>query len=193
MRQQDLAPCSLRHKQRGSALVVVLLLLLVTMLMATASLRLANAEERMAANQRDRQLAFQVAEAALRDAELTISAATAEPFRPLRPTLFTAACTNGLCRSAPDAPVWTSFSAADWSSAKTWAYGSATGTPVPAGVQAAPRFAIEYQGTLQPVEPGKPCVAIFLITARATGATAASEVILQTVYRHRAGDCYAGV
>jgi type IV pilus assembly protein PilX len=104
--------------RRGGALIVVLLLL-VTMLIATTSLRTANVEERMAANQRDRQAAFQAAEAALRDGEQTI-ATSAAPFRPLRPGQFTAACTNGLCRSSPDAPVWAGLSTADWAGSKAW-------------------------------------------------------------------------
>jgi type IV pilus assembly protein PilX len=178
--------------QRGSALIVVLLLLLVTMLMAVASLRTANVEERMAGNQRDRQVAFQAAEAALRDGEQTIATGAA-PFKPLRPGQFTAACPSGLCRSAPGAPLWTAFSSSDWTSSKTFAYGSATSATALAGVTATPRFVIEYQGTLQPIEPGKPCVAMFLVTARATGASAASEVILQSVYRHRVGECYAAI
>jgi type IV pilus assembly protein PilX len=182
-----------RAPQRGGTLVVVLLLLLVTMIMALGSLRTANLEERMAGNTRDRQVAFQLAEAALRDAELTIAADTDGPFRPLRPNLFTSACTAGLCRSTPDAALWPSFTQADWASTKTWAYGASTGAAVPAGAAALPRFAIEYQGTLQPIEPGKPCVALFLLTARAGGANGTTDVVLQSVYRHRVGECYAAV
>jgi type IV pilus assembly protein PilX len=182
-----------RQRQRGGALVAVLLLLVVTMIMALGSLRTANLEERMAGNTRERQVAFQLAEAALRDAEQTIASDTDGPFVPLRPNQFTAACTAGLCRSAPDTALWTSFTTADWAGAKTWNYGAATGAALPAGAAAAPRFAIEYQGTLQPIEPGKPCVALFLLTARAVGANVATDVVLQSVYRHRVGECYAAI
>ena len=181
-------------KQRGLALVAVLLLMMVAMLMALAALRSVNLEERMASHTRDRQVAFQMAEAALRDGEQTIAANTNGPFLPLRPGEFTAACTGGLCRSTPGGtPAWVGFSEADWQGAKTWAYGAATGAAALAGAATAPRMVIEYQGTTQPVEPGKPCVALFLITARARGATMASEVILQSVYRHRSGECYAAI
>ena len=179
--------------QCGGALVAVMLLLLVTMLMALASLRTANLEERMAGHTRDRQVAFQLAEAALRDAEQTIATDVDGPFKPLRPGLFTAACTAGLCGSAPDAPLWPSFTDADWASTKTWAYGAATGAPAIPGGALAPRFAVEYQGTLQPIEPGKPCIALFLLTVRGRGVSNATDVVLQSVYRHRVGECYAAI
>lgn len=188
----------LRHRtsrsgQRGVTLIIVMLLLLVSMIMALAGLRTANLEERIAGNTRERQVAFQAAEAALRDAEQVISTNTAGPFTPLRPTRFDATCPTGLCRSTPAAPLWTSFTSADWTSTKSWSYGAVTGAAAMADVSTVPRFVIEYQGTLQPIEPGKPCVALFLVTARATGTGAGSLVVLQTVYRHRAGECYASV
>jgi type IV pilus assembly protein PilX len=181
-----------KPSQRGIALVTVMLLLVVTMLMAVASVRTANLEERMAGNTRERQVAFQIAEAALRDAEQVIASNAGGSFYPLRPGQFTAACTAGLCRSVPGSPLWTGFSDTDWASAKTWAYGTATGATALAGA-AAPRYVIEFQGTAQPIEPGRPCVALYLVTARARGATAATEVILQSVYRNRTGECYAAV
>ncbi len=182
------------RRQQGLALVAVMLLLMVAMLMAVAALRTVNLEERMAGHARDRQVAFQMAEAALRDGEQVIAGDTDGPFMPLRPGQFTSACSNGLCRSTPGgAAAWTTFTEADWAGTKTWAYGATTGAAALAGAVAAPRLAIEYQGTAQPIEPGRPCVALFLITARARGATAAAEVILQSVYRHRSGECYAAV
>lgn len=182
-----------RQAQRGATLVVVLLLLLVTMIVALGALRTANLEERMAGNTRERQVAFQLAEAALRDAEQTIRIDADGPFVPLRPGLFSADCTAGLCRSAPDAPLWASFTETDWTSTKAWAYGASTGAVAPTGGATPPRFAIEYQGTLQPIEPGKPCIALFLLTARARGANVATDVVLQAVYRHRVGECYDAV
>lgn len=179
--------------QRGTTLVVVMLLLLVMMIAALAGVRLATMDERMAGSTRDHQQAFQMAEAALRDAERMIAGDTDGPFEPLRPNQFTASCTDGLCRSTPSAPLWPGFSEADWTGTKTWAYGAGTAASVPAGAAVAPRYVIEYQGTVQPIEPGKPCIALYLIVARANGATSASQVILESVYRHRVGACYAGI
>ncbi len=178
--------------QRGAALVAVMLLLVITMLMAVSSVRTANLEERMAGHTRDRQVAFQMAEAALRDAEQVIASDTDGPFNPLRPGQFLDTCAGGLCRSAPGVPLWTGFTDSDWASTKTWLYGAATGATALAGASG-PRYAIEFQGTAQPIEPGKPCVALYLLTARARGANATTDVVLQSVYRHRVGECYAAI
>ena len=64
----------LRHRrgsrpQRGAALIVSLLLLAIVMLLATAGWQMGTQEERMVGQQRDRAIAFEAAEAALRDAE----------------------------------------------------------------------------------------------------------------------------
>lgn len=59
-----------RHK--GMALIVVLGMMSVVMVIATISIRLTMMSERQARNDRDRQIAFQAAEAALADAELDI-------------------------------------------------------------------------------------------------------------------------
>lgn len=176
---------------QGSALIVVLLLLVVAMMMAVVSVRTATLEERMAGNTRDRQVAFQMAEAALRDAEQAI--ATGSQFSALRTSAFTSACTNGLCSSAVGVSLALNFTDAEWAGTKTWAYGAATSAAALAGVAEVPRYAIEYQGTAQPIEPGMPCVALFLITARARGTTATAEALLQSVYRHRAGACFASI
>jgi type IV pilus assembly protein PilX len=185
--------CRRRREQAGGALVAVLLMLLVTLIMAMGSLRTANLEERMAGNVRDRQTAFQLAEATLRDAEQAITSSNAEPFKPLRPAAFGSTCTAGLCRSSQDSARWPGLSEADWNSSKTLAFGALTGTPLPAGATTAPRVVIEYQGTIQPIEPGKPCVGMFLLTARARGANDATDVVLQSVFRHRVGECYDAV
>lgn len=55
--------------QRGIALVVVLVLLVATSILAIVVLRSSAMQERMSANLRDRSLAFQTAEAALRYAQ----------------------------------------------------------------------------------------------------------------------------
>jgi type IV pilus assembly protein PilX len=86
-------------RQRGVTLVVVLILLLVVTMIALASLRGTLMEERMSSNVRDRSLAFQAAEAALREGE---SLAASKPKVP------NAGCAAGLC-AKPDpaaAPVW---------------------------------------------------------------------------------------
>ncbi|MDR3213364.1 MAG: pilus assembly protein [Azoarcus sp.] len=60
---------TLPRRQRGSTLVVALVLLLVMSLLAATSLRGTALQERMSANAHDRDLAFQSAEVALRMGE----------------------------------------------------------------------------------------------------------------------------
>ncbi len=68
-------PCS----QRGAALITSLLLLLVLTIIGVTAMQMTRMEERMAGNSRDLNLAFQGAEAALRDGERTIRGAPARP------------------------------------------------------------------------------------------------------------------
>ena len=56
-------------RERGAALIVALLLLTIVSLLATSAWQLGMQEERMVGHQRDRSLAFEAAEAALRDGE----------------------------------------------------------------------------------------------------------------------------
>lgn len=73
LRTRRRQPGSYKNAQRGVALVVALVLLLVATLIGLAGIRGTNLQERMSANMYDRSLAFQRAEAALRDAERAIT------------------------------------------------------------------------------------------------------------------------
>jgi type IV pilus assembly protein PilX len=78
MQNRKLPSLNLRSKkptlsmigQRGSTLIISLLFLMVTTLIATGVWRLAMQQESMTGVDRDYQIAFEAAEAALRDAEL---------------------------------------------------------------------------------------------------------------------------
>lgn len=74
LRTRRREPRAHRNAQRGVALVVALVLLVVATLIGLAGIRGTNLQERMSANMYDRSLAFQRAEAALRDAERAITA-----------------------------------------------------------------------------------------------------------------------
>lgn len=78
--------------QRGVVLAVVLILLLVMTVLAIASLSGTLMEERMSNAQYDRSLAFQAAEAAMREAEETARA---------KPPLPGSGCDDGIC-ARPD-------------------------------------------------------------------------------------------
>ena len=82
-----------RGRQHGAALVVVLILLLVMTWMGVSSMRGTAMGERMSAGIYDRSIAFQAAEAALREGEAIIAT---------RPVFPTAGCSAGLCALRAD-------------------------------------------------------------------------------------------
>ncbi len=96
--------------ERGSSLVVVLIMLSVIFVIGVISARLSLFSERSARNDRDRQIAFQSAEAALLDAELdmmgpnTASNRRVCDFDSAKPAAFVAGCgtgtKTGMCLSA---------------------------------------------------------------------------------------------
>jgi len=79
-------------RQTGVALITAMIFLVVLTLLATAGMRGTLLEERMAANSRNRDLAFEAAEAALREGILKVQNGTITPT-----SGFTSACPGGLC------------------------------------------------------------------------------------------------
>lgn len=69
-------PMRARAGERGAALVVALILLVVITLVALAAVRGTFMQQKMTANFYDREIAFQSAEAALRQGEMAVQAAT---------------------------------------------------------------------------------------------------------------------
>jgi type IV pilus assembly protein PilX len=158
-----------RRNQSGVSLIVVLLLLVIVTLLGIASMRGAIMQERMAANTTARSMAFQVAEAGLRQAEVIARDGTV--------AFPTSGCAAGRCKDA------------------TWIGGAyQTGTAVSIGTSAiSPEFIIEDFGKTS-VAPGGTCVdlskgcmqstsqKVYRITSYASTPTGA-EVILQSIYR----------
>lgn len=167
----------LPRRQRGVALLVVLMLLLVMTLLGLASLRGSIMEERMSANLFDRSLMFQAAESALRQGEDFAATTT--------PGQYTAACTNGLC-TAPS-------TTADVTFTNRWLLDNppykATSTVTSGTLSVTPGYFIEYMGSApnwpgcdreNPVQAG--CLGPrYRVTARAT-APGRSQVILQSSF-----------
>jgi type IV pilus assembly protein PilX len=155
------------HRQRGFSLIVVLLLLTIMIGLGTTALRTTAMDARIAGDDRDRQLAFEAAEAALRDAEGWLR--TAPP-----PTaFFSAACSHGLCLpSTTGTPQWRQL---DWSSASTIRYGRGGSSFPQAGLSRAPRYIIEV---LPAIDDGTP----YRVTAAGWGRNPATDVRLQAVF-----------
>lgn len=183
-----------RRPARGFSLPFILLLIVVVGFMALAGMSSGIVEERMAGNARDRNVALQAAEAALRDAEADIEANLSMA------SAFTTGCATGLCvppsMSAVtplSAPMWQSI---DWST-QARSYGSATGAtpllgPGNTALAAQPRYFVELLPSLPASAGNSVCqgctttgperARAFRITVRATGVRDSTVVMLQSVY-----------
>jgi Tfp pilus assembly protein PilX len=91
-------------QQRGATLFVALVFLVLLTIVGISMFQTSSIEERMTRNFNEYNVAFQAAEAGLRDAELRISgewvygrSITNKTTLPLNPVAFTLNCTNGLC------------------------------------------------------------------------------------------------
>lgn len=187
-------PCA---RQTGATLLMALFVLLCVTMVALAAARIAFDAERTARAARDRQLAFQAAEAGLADAERDIAggahpgAARAAMFHDDGAIGFEAGCGRGavnlgLCAVVPGAlPAW---QVADTDASVP--YGSFTGAVLPYGGPlplAPPRYLIERLPLVRAGEdagrPGAASQGLFRITAFGYGALPGTLVVLQSVYR----------
>lgn len=163
---------ALAKSQQGVALVISLVLLVLVTILALAGARTANLEEKMAANGYDRNLAFQAAEAALREAEISVAAS--------RPTPASgSSCSNGICPQPVNGatPRWEDQSFTGWTNA-TVSLGTLAGTT--------PQYFIEYLGSSFPCRDGESPPSLFCkryrITARSHPGTDRATVTLQSIY-----------
>lgn len=186
-------------RQGGMVLVIGLIFLLLLTMIGTSAIRTTSLDERMAENLRDRNLAFQAAEAALRDAERDLNNRVATYARGISGfTDFTADCgastgdvsDDGLCYNGPSAdyttPIWTTV---DMTAAPSVEYGQFTGgTASPSNpdylpdlpnLSAQPRYIIEG---IHRTVTGCADDRNYRITARAQGASANTVVWLQATY-----------
>ena len=175
-----------RGNQSGAALLVVLLLLLIVTLLGVASMRGAIMQERMATNTAARSMAFQVAEAGLRQAEIIVRDGTV--------TFPASGCSAGRCAmiAPPAQPAW----AANGFWTTSGGYETGTAVPVSDTVSVSPRFVIENFGQAtniatgggSSIDLGKPppttgaTQGVYRITSYAIAPNGA-EVILQSLYR----------
>jgi type IV pilus assembly protein PilX len=173
--------------QRGASLVVALMFLVVLTILGLVTVRSSTVQERMAGNDRDRAVAFEAAEGALRDAErdILLNITTGNS--------FDSACTAGLCSPATTAtPNWNAIS---WTGTTSRIYGAGSGAGTyPLDVVQPPRYIIE---ALPPLPAGAGNSEVYgqrssttggngyRITARGWGRRATTQVSLQSVYVKR--------
>jgi len=171
-------------------LIVSLILLLVMTILALSGSQAVRLQERMAGNARDTDLAFQGAEAGLRDAETYIDGLTSWP----------AACTNTSTTGCLmfeygtlQPTVSPAFDLKSQSVSAWWnVYGRDYQTATPnelAGVQRDPKFVIEKMGKdCDNDEAGMTeadCRYYFRSIAQSVGGTTTSDVRLESTYARR--------
>ena len=182
-----------RSAQRGLSLVTTLLFMVAALVLGVSVMGVSVMQERILGNNKDRDLALQAAEDALRDAEADIAANINAA------TVFADNCNLGLC-TPPSLRSVVSPLPVDKQAGFNWAtatqvrtYGQYTGSPALPSVASTPVYVVEKLGSLgtpsgesavlgsAPSAPG----AGYRITARAVGARPETIVFLQSIYATR--------
>lgn len=166
------------HRQQGISLFLVMVFLVILSILGVAVIQSSSLSARIAGNEADRTLAFQAAEAALRDAEKDIrgvctSNCRSTPIAPETADIFQATCALGLC--LPSAvgvtPVWEVKD--NWTTTDRAAtYGRFTGATALPVVSQQPQYLIEY------FKLGE--AFIYRVSATGYGANSSTQVLLQT-------------
>lgn len=125
-------------RQRGTALVVSLIILVVMTIIGLTSIQTTTMDEKMVGNMRDLGIALQAAESALREGEGTT--ADIDSF-----TFDGSSGTHGLY--AKDASIDV-YSSTTWSDANSMAYQGTLKTGPVLAVAADPRYILQYRGEL---------------------------------------------
>lgn len=175
------------NSQKGVALVTGLIFLVVLTLISVAAIRSTSLEERMAGNARDQNIAFQAAEAAVRDAMKSLGTGVPPA------SGFVVGCAAGLCENDPITPVWTTITANnEWTSNKTLAYsGPALTFGNSTSVAIQPRYIIELvvgsnipsgESASEGAGSSGTLVSSYRVTARGWGLTDKTQATLQTTF-----------
>lgn len=171
-----------RFQQCGATLIVALILLLVLTVIGVAGMQDTTMQEKMVGNMRDRNLAFQAAEGALRGGERYLQSATLPAF----------ANQQGLINK--NYPGLRSGDPAFWET-YPWATNSISysTSAVYSQLSVVPRYVIEEVPTVFET-PGESVkfsslreIKSYRVTARATGGSTDAVVILQSTYRRQGG------
>ena len=174
---------SLHNSQQGSVLIISLVIMVVLTILGVSGMRTTLLEEKMAGNMRDSQLAFQAAEATLKQAEHYIEQNVVSI------SSFDNDGSDGLYDKSTERP-WESI---NWDDADSIEHSN---FDTNYSINTPPRFIVQHlvsqtsnidelnldnygQGT------GAGRVEMFLITARATGSSGSSVVTLQSTYGKR--------
>ena len=165
------------HYEKGAALLLTLTLVLILSILGIASIQTTGLREKMARNNRDTDIAFQVAMAGILEAEDSLEKITR--LAGLPPEGGPVTCAQGRCQAAPQG---------DRHDPSTYTSGRAK-----LGGAQVPHYLIEYMGdphhSEEPAENDLAQAHIFRITARGRGRTSTTLAIIQTSYgKHLAHD-----
>ncbi|MGD8569827.1 MAG: PilX N-terminal domain-containing pilus assembly protein [Gammaproteobacteria bacterium] len=171
------------RQQHGSVLIISLIVMLILTVLGVSGMKSSMLEEKMAGNVRDKQLAFQAAEATLREAEKYIDDNIVST------TAFDADGSDGLYDKST-VKIWENI---NWDSSDSLEYSDFDSNYE---ITTPPRYVIQHlasqQNTLNQLNlnnygqgTGAGRVEMFLITARATGISGNTTVTLQTTYGKR--------
>jgi len=163
--------------QKGVVLIVALIILMAMTIISVSSMSSSTLEERMAANLKDREVAFQAAEATLRYAEDQVQAGISSGN-------FNTTCNGGYCQSDQQSATtypeyWTDATLDVWNDNNKHLTYTVTGSAAPA------KFIIEFMGgQIQNFSTGPQATdpIIYRITALGVGLTTTSTVMLQSTY-----------
>ena len=184
---------SYRHsKQHGFVLIVALVLLLILTILGLAAAQSTSLQERMSGNARNRDMAFQAAEAGLIAAQncLSTGVAICTSFSTNANGTYVFDPNNPPLPSTSTTPLWDV--AGFWSNpAYVLSYNTITGSNLPQ-VAVQPEIIIEQMPALiapgsnigqQQFAGGKPMLQLYRITAFGTGGDTSATAILQSVYQ----------
>lgn len=186
--------------QRGMTLLVGLVLLLMLTVISTIGFRNTTMTERMTGNTVDRNVSFQAAESAGREAVTVIEATGitaltygvgvfAVPFAQGATTSF---WNQGQGATVSTAPVGcsatTSFSWKSCAVAVGAKYKINNGD-ADVAISEKAQYVIELLGTVPQPSPSTCVTTTYRITSRSTGGSGLAEVVLQTVYLKNTGIC----
>jgi type IV pilus assembly protein PilX len=163
-------------QQKGAVLIVSIIVLLVLTLISVTAMQTTSLEEKMAGNMRNKNLAFQAAEAALRAGEGYLSGATLDPFND----------TNGLYQ--PYIGSEQRWEIIDWyTPAKVRTYDEDSDGGDLNDLASMPTYIIEELSvdteTGGSLEAGTPHDSkLYRVTSRGVGGTANAVVMLQSVF-----------
>lgn len=158
------------QQQRGMVLIVCLIVLVVVTIMGLSSIRDTSMEEKMAGNMKNRNMAFQAAESALREGEAFVETTSVLPS-------FDGS--DGLYPQLSDVLHGVSWSV----SSAVRSYGSTLSGLAEDPVYIIEQMESELESESLEASQSADTQTYYRITARAVGSTATAVVILQTIYR----------